>query len=569
MENNTKFCSTCGKQIPADAQFCTVCGAPQTTVQSVETATEESAPAAEAAPAQETSSKGSANSFLSKILSPLIVATIALIMMICAFLPIFKVTTGDDKEDPSYKVSAMNVASFMLDSFKSLSDEDIADSNLYSKFEDKYVDFRDAMSDFDADDYDSYDELPGRVKRLYNDLFIIQARMQLQSEETKTTLALVVAGLVALLYVAASVAFFVFALIKLIPALTTKEDGEAAAGGLPQNKLNMIFLAVPALLALLYFSGSMAFATLGISSSNLGVSGAATFNFVVVFIAICASIAFDIIFDVKAFLKAVKENLMKLIGVGAALALSVAMLIALSSPVLSASVSAKFGGRNSEKKVNIPLDTSYFAGLGMTDEEREYADKAFDSNEDVKEYSVENLFDDFEDYTTTEIKNGKANSDNEYFVKRVSIYSGLYKVNFFFGFISLLYIAAFAFAAYGVWYNLVAVMNGKKSGPSFNLACAIVVAVAAFLALVFAVVFNGAVKGFGIRDYSLGLSFGAICAILFAVGAKVCNTVFGKLAAKADCEALAAEAAPAGEAPVAAPAEETPVSETSSEEENA
>ncbi len=533
MENNTKFCTSCGKQIPADAQFCSGCGAPQAVAeapQNAETVVAET-PVENYAPAAQTAPKGGVSVILTKILSPLIVASIALIMFITAFLPVIKISTGTDKSDSVYKIGAFNAVTFMFDSLKSVESEDLQDSLLYAKFEDNYELLYDEVKDLDIDDFDSYNELPARVKKLMNKTFILQTRMELQSEETKTNLSIVIAGLTALLYIVASVAFFAFALLNLVKALTANSD-EEAKGTIEQSKLNMLFFAIPMVLAITYFSGIMSLASIGMSNASMSLAGAASFTFVVVFLAFAASVALEIVFNLEKFISTVKEKLMKLIGVGAALVLSVALLIALSSPILTAAVSAKFGGRNSEKTVNIPLETSYFAGLGMTEDEKEYADERFERDEDVKSYAVENLFDDFEYYTTKQIKDGKANSDNLDFVNGVSVYAGIYKTNFIYGLIALLYIVAFALSAYGVWSSLVAIVNGKKIGPSLTLANAIVVAVAVVLALVFAMAVNGAVKGFEIDDYSLGLSFGAICALLFAAGAKACEVVLGKMEAK-------------------------------------
>lgn len=561
MDNNTKFCSNCGKQIPADAQFCAVCGAPQATVQSAENISAEEAPVAEAAPVTENAEgvKAFDKKLLSKILSPLIVAAIALVMLITAFLPIVKVNAGTDEDAPVYKVSALNTVTFMFDSFKSMSSEDIRDSKLYEKFEDQYENFYDEMKDLEAEDYDSYKELPGKIKNLYNKIFVTSTRMSLQSENYKTNLSLVVAGLAALLYVAASVAFFAFAVMNLLKAISANEEEEKKEA-FDQKKMNKLFLAIPMVLALAFFSGKMAFTTFGISEKLMSLSGAAVFTFIVVFLAFAASLALEIVFDVKKFVSEVKEKLVKLIGVAVPLILSVVILIALSSPVLSASVSAKFGGRSSEKKMNIPLETSYFAGLRMTESEKENADEKFDSEDEAKELAVKSLFSGFANYSVKDVKEGEANSKNASFVSNVSSYAGVYKLNFVYGLVAVLYIVAFALAAYGVWCGLVAVINGEKEALSLAKVNAAVVAVAIVVALVFAISVNGAVKGFGVKDYSIGLSFGAILTLLLALVAAVSDKLVAFVKVKA---------APAAEAPVAAPEEEAPASQTSSEEDNA
>lgn len=571
MDNNTKFCSTCGKQIPADAQFCTVCGAPQTTDQSVETAPEESAPAAEAAPAAENAEgvKAFDKKLLTKILSPLIVAAIALIMLITAFLPVVKVNAGTDEDAPVYKVSALNTVTFMFDSFKSMSSEDIRDSKLYEKFEEQYENFYDEMKDLGAEDYDSYKELPGKIKNLYNKIFVTSTRMSLQSENYKTNLSLVVAGLAALLYVVATVAFFAFAVMNLLKAVSANEEEEKKEA-FDQKKLNKLFLAIPMVLALAFFSGKMAFTTFGISERLMSLSGAAVFTFIVVFLAFAASLALEILFDVKKFVSVAKEKLVKLIGVAASLLLSVVILITLSSPVLSASVSAKFGGRSGEKKMNIPLETSYFASLRMTESEKEYAESKFDTEDEAKEIAVKSLFGGFASYSVKDVKEGEANSKNASFVSNVSSYAGIYKLNFIYGLVAVLYIVAFALAAHGVWCGLVALLNGEKESVSFAKVNVAVVAVAVIAALVFAISVNGAVKDFGVKDYSLGLSFGAILTLLLALVAAVSDKLVAFVKVKAAHAGEAPVAAPAEETPAEeTPAEETPVSETSSEEENA
>ena len=552
MENNTKFCSTCGKQIPAEAQFCPVCGAPQTTVQSAENAPAETAPAAEAAPAVENaeSVKSFDKKLLTKILSPLIVAAISFIMLITAFLPIVKVNAGTEKDDPVYKISALNTVTFMFDSFKSMPSEDLRDSKIYEKFEDQYEAFYDEMKDLEAEDYDSYKELPGRIKNLYNKIFITSTRMSLQSESYKTNLPLVVAGLASLIYVVASVAFFAFAVMNLLKAVSAKEEEEKKEV-FDQKKLNKLFLAIPMVLALAFFSGRIALAALGISGREISASGAATFTFIVVFFAIAASLAFEILLDVKKFVITVKEKLFKLIGVVVPLLLSVIILITLSSPILSASVSAKFGGRSSEKKMNIPLETSYFAGLRMTESEKDYAEERFDAEDEVKEAAVKSLFGGFASYSVKDVKDGEANSKNASFVSGVSDYAGVYKLNFLYGLIAILYVAAFAIAAYGVWSGLVTIINGEKEVNSLAKVNVVVIAVAAVIAIVFAISVNGAVKGFGVKDYSLGLSFGAICSLALAIVLAASDKIFALVEAKTAPEVAA------------------PVSETSSEEENA
>ena len=78
MENNIKFCTNCGKQIPADAKFCSVCGAAQVSVE------------AEAAPAkatEEMTPKAEKKSLLDALhipmgaVAPIIVAFLSFIML--------------------------------------------------------------------------------------------------------------------------------------------------------------------------------------------------------------------------------------------------------------------------------------------------------------------------------------------------------------------------------------------------------------------------------------------------------------------------------------------------------
>ena len=556
MENNFKFCSQCGKPLAPEAKFCASCGAAQSTNAApapeapapapeapayTYTAPANEAPAYQAEPAPEAPAKG--GNFLTRCLTPLIVASLAFIMLITAFCPILKIDKSEDWDlkGAYLKVSAFNATQLMLDSFKEVEDyQDLYDSALYEKYEEQYEKLYDRYEDEldEIDDVKNFNELPAGLRKAMNKITFMEMRLGHQISQEKTNIATIVSGLMGLAYIAISIAFFVVALIKLIKALTSKDEENDGS----QAKVNRLFLAVPMVLAFAFFAFKMSLCAYGLSAAKVSVAGGAAFTFVIVALAVSASVVLGIVLNLSEAVAKIKANLMKLIGAGVSLLLSVLILFALSAPVLNATVTAEFDGRSKKTDAKISVDSSFFAGLQLTEEQKEYADEMADLDHDDAEYYVEDAFEEFEDYSVSEIKKGEADYENRNFIGTVAIIGGLYKANVIFGLISVLYLVAFAFALVSLWNTLSSIVNEKAVGKSFAVANIAIIGTALILAFAFMFVINGAVEKYGVSGYSLGIGFGIIAALLLAIGAKVAPSILFKGQAPAPVAPEAPEA---------------------------
>lgn len=564
MENNIKFCTQCGQQLSADAMFCTKCGAAQSKVDAAPTAQPEPQPVAQptAQPATQPAAQSAAApnekkglSIPTKAIQPLIAAAVALLMLIMAFLPIANMKTSYyGVDEVKIGVSAADSVTFMFDSFKSLDAKDLADSPLADKAEDIIED----MSDLE-EDADSFDELSPAAKKLVKQVLIITYRAQLQSEDTKSGLHFVIAGLSALLYIAAAVALFIISLFKLLRAfdLTEKLKLNSLKLDLPKGIVNMIFFAVPMLLALTYYSVA------SIMGGDMSTSGGAVFTFILAALVLAAHIAVEFLVDKGAFIAAVKENMKKLISVGASLVLAIALLVSLSAPVLTANARLKVGKKASKYDAEFDVDKDYFASLNITEDQIESHEESreeyeeqyeeykeqYDKNKDwygddysfdydtYEEYvakKLQNYTDrEYTYYTKSDVEEGKADYINTSLMNEIIMYDELYGMQSIYRFIPTLYIAAAMVALFVIWNNLVAIVNGKKNNkiPSkiVSIAGAAIVAIAVIIALIFASKISGAVKTYEVDNYSIGLSLGAIFAIVFAAGAVALEYMLPKL----------------------------------------
>ena len=512
----------CGTQLPTSARFCSSCGRMQenNVAQDVtETATRVEEPVARqpepsvnAEPIYQPIDRAPVNyaNFYApkkekKPLNPEIkrsifkycksgiVMAIAVVMLIMALLPTVKfdledysIGVGTDF-DAEIELSPIDTVVLAVDSFSSLSDEELQDDDLFQEMlsivkRGKYVD--------DDDEMDR--------------LMFLALRLAARSEQMNPAPAIYICAVLAILYLLAAVALFVFALLNLLCAV-----GVIKRYGF--GKITATLAALVPALALLHYI--CAFVEYGYGAETSLAGG--------LIVSIIFALLYPIANWVAAILlgeKTVRFSTMRVVSFSASLLL----VIMLFTPVISSNITAVFQGRSTEAEADIGVDVSFFSTLIIDEATDDEYDEFSHGTKEEKSKAIGEAKGEFKNLTVVEVDDGDsmALEANENLLHVLGASRGLHNYGWLYSLIGVAYVLIGALACVIMWLNLSYYNGGAYSRAAVIVAkilAAVFAVVALALVITYMVFINSYIEKYELSGYSLGISAGIVFMIIFAI----------------------------------------------------
>ena len=402
MKDKKMFCENCGAEISTTAKFCMRCGCKivLSDVKEPLSAKAEDADACEKKPVKEKTERKPffAPGELRKFVRSGVAFLLSLVIVAFSFLPIlsYKVEweRGETSDVYSCSYSALDYIVFLVDSFYEYDEEDIAESGLYDEFKN----LQEELQDMDLEDEEHLNKDQKRLLRNYS---LCYTRLLLRSEETTVSVSVAMAAAFSLLYIVFSLVLFAVATYNLIVCFLRKREAYA--------RLVKMVSFVPFLTLLVHFAAKIAQISPLVQDAKCTMGSGHG-----MIIVSCAGILLAIVERVVFNYKRISGRRMVVNSISVALAaITVCMIFA---PVLSASVTAAFRGKNTLREVTVTLDADSLLAVEMSKEDLyDKLDYIGSSKSEKREY-LEGLSERFSDFSVSEMREGAADESMSSFL---------------------------------------------------------------------------------------------------------------------------------------------------------
>lgn len=561
----TKFCINCGNGLPAEAKFCSACGAPQAEQEAAPVQAESAAMAnapvqeavaapvyaapvsAPAAPKKKKKMCKEKKSWIIKLIRNSLITAISLVMLIMAFLPIVSFDVKDsldavgmdsllskiDNDDEIYfNMNAFDFAAILFDTMKSYDEDDLYDSNLKDKLSDVMDELEDEI------DYDD-EEISDKGIRLLDKAFTLTLRYLCQSEEVSVTPAIVVLPVMAIVYILVALAAFVLSVLNLLSCFAF---GKKFADNRIFKALVSLIAIVPVVVYALFYVSTACF-------SPVGMSGALVTMLVMSVVAIALLIVYSIIFE---------KHEAKLKPVARIVACAVAALVIglTFAPFANSNIKSEFKNTSSKKEVSISVGANDFDSFIITESMDESLESMVDMSKSETKNELESAFDYFSYFTTKQIKNGMADSVNLQLIMMLFATEGAYVILPIFTALPILNLLVLIFAGLILWQNIkyfILREYSKKVVKTSKILAAVFAAIALALVVVFVAMLAYFTSEYGPKNYSVSVGAGFIVMLVSVIAMVCCPFKFGN---KTETPVYAYAAPVANEAAASAPVAE-------------
>lgn len=520
-----KFCTNCGAQLSSDAKFCYNCGKQQDLVESSEISVEnqqvlESQPVKEPIETpiyNETNEYckqnqnncknksfksilkgGSVIDFIRKCLF----TVLALVMFGLSFAPVYSYNFVYNKNDVKISYTAIDGITFMFDSFKSLTTEDLQDSDLAIEIEDLIKEMAEEI--FKNGEISSYGE------NLLNQLCIKEIRLKLQEDTFNTMSIIVINGIFSLGYILLTASFLVLAVLDLLK-------------GNKNKYVSVLAVTSFAFSIILYSTYSFMLKLINASSSTLDSSiGGGTLATLII-----SGIIFVAI-SVMRYIANKGKGLQKvnIIPRIVAIALSILVITLSFSSVYSVGVRTLFSERETKTEVSIKVDATLFTDFEITENEDAIESLKALSKASKQEY-FENLFNDYGDYTVREVKNGDCDAMTNNIIYLLAASKLVVGVAQVFAIVPILFLLGLIFAAMVLSQNILYFMNGAYNEKFVRTSktLSLVFALLGFImSVLFLIIVNNFVSMYMPKGFTVSLASGVILLLVFAIANVICST---------------------------------------------
>lgn len=508
----SKFCIYCGEQLAVDANFCSSCGkkqviatdSPSENTESAYIATETiDAPTSEifshpteptSTPCDDAPKKAKKKFSVTAIIRNSILLAVAIILFAMSFAPIIKL---EDKEySVEMSITAIDEIGFLFDSMKMLDEEDLKDSVLYEQIED----LRDKL----LDEIEENGETTEKATRLISKITLLLYRLGLQSEDYKTSLTEVLPAVVSLVYMLLTLAFLVFASLNFATSFNCLANAKEKL-----YSYTIKFLAaIPGFVLVLY---STIFLFMG--NKFAFMAWGATASLVISLLTI-------ITITVLAFIFKWHKNKFNIPLRAIAAVASILVICMTLTPFMISSIKGTFDGRSSKSTAEIPVYSSFFDEFKFTEDDWEYIEELRDYKNAVIIDEIDDMFEEFEDYSKSEINNGAADYYNATFIKTNLVIDTADFALEAMAFIPFFYFAAAIFASMILQQTLRCFMDGTYSYAQILVGkIAGLVTACVTLGLIIAT-FAGvalALQSYAPSAYGIAFGAGTVFLVIFAI----------------------------------------------------
>ena len=516
-----KFCTQCGYPLVKNARFCGECGAGIESAKelSLDATADDCVHTVAKAPVPKKARAKKHSGFLTHLITQSLALTLAIFTLTMAFMPLVSLPLDDIMEsaglgdemfdDADFRLNLFQMTALFIDSFYSLSDEELQDTKIYEEFESSIEQL------FKVSDKE-YEDLSRKERQAIDNLIFSSLRLSLRSDLTVAAPAFYVSFICAFLYICFVLAFFVLALLSFL--------GVFGISKLSSKKIKRalyILLSILPLAALLTF-------------------GALSFGFGQ-YIEITAALLLPILFSLPIILwicisriifDKVRYTASTLVRRGFALALSMVVFFLAFAPVVNCRYTGVFSDSAKERHMTV---TMYAADFGCFI----YTDKVIDELNEVhdltKEETVEDLEIILENIYLLNHRDGDsyaAITSNTDMASHLLAATGLHKFAFLLTLIPVMLLGMMLFALLIIQANLSFFMYGANDAKKAFLSKMMMLSFAA-LSLILVVAFLVAIsltyKHYLNAQYRTVISAGFVILMIFNIAA-VCIPV-GKFTA--------------------------------------
>ncbi len=459
---------------------------------------------------------------VSEILKRSLCLFVALLFLISAFTPIVYSPVGEKKDEAKVKISSADIIELAVASFNSYSDDELTSSKLYKNFDKatrKLAEYL-MLEEFDPSSDLDYEDLSSEGRRLFKDAYIAGMKCQLASEYSVTSPALIIAAIVAMLYMLVCVGAFLLALISFIGGFVS---ALRKCDRLFRYTVKLVLLcAVGSFAALIAFSGALG--TLGMDE-NVRLAGFALMG-VVATLALCVAL-----WIIRRVTGDERFNIATAIKRAVCLVVCFAAIMLCFAPLYKSSVKTEFGGSSKKSTTSFYYNYADFSYLMHDDEidkikdDRDYL-KELDT-EDQKQAKIDHmkmLFEQFSSFTLDDVKDGAADSaDKEMHsaLMTVSKSNSAYRVANLFTAVEITTVFAAVMLALAMYESLKYFAIGRTRRNLYRVyaACgAICALITVLLAVVYMVMLCGGLD-YAPKGYSLTVAVGGIFFAVASVAA--------------------------------------------------
>lgn len=395
-------------------------------------------------------------SFALSIVQRSLILAMAVFMVIAAFLPITKMEMSDVVDGLDVEVSFTPLDSLVMlgNSLYSI-DEEEQEELLLEVTED----LQDYFVDWEIGD--DMDEISSYVKKYVS--------IMIRSEDFSPDIGLIAAAVLSFMQIGLSVTLLVFAALSFAALFTDKV-----------RSFHSLSFLLMGLCAVLTFANAIAFKYM------LGIGGITN----ILAAPICVFVFMLLILTTFFILRLVigKEKIAAgaVVKYSLSLVFAFALLFSAFAPIINTEVRANFKKENSVRRESSALSASLFAGLGLSEAEREEMEARHDDNTNYT--YAEDCFAALENYTKRQFAKGDAEISNQLVFASLFLGWGVYDYSLFFalGAVSILLLVIATLLL--VWQSGYELATGKRLSLAISLSAKIVAVVMAAATLVLVII---------------------------------------------------------------------------------
>ncbi len=394
--------------------------------------------------------------FALSIVQRSLILAMAVFMVIAAFLPLTKMDMSNVIEGLDIEVSFTPLDSLVMlgNSFYSLDEEEQQELllEITEELQDYFVDWEIG---------DDMDEISGYVKKY--------VAIMLRSEDFSPDIGLISAAVLSFMQIAFSITVLVFAALSFAALFTHKV-----------KSFHSLSFLLMGLCAILTFANAVAFKYM------LGIGGITSILAAPILVLVLMLLIFTVFFVLRLAVGKEKIAGGAIVKYSLSFVFAFALLFSAFAPIINTEVKANFKKENNAKRESSALSVSLFAGLGLSEAEREEMEARHD--DDTNYAYAQDCFAAFEDYTKRQFAKGDAEIANLMVFASLFLGWGAYDYSMLFALGTVAVLLLVMGALLLIWQSGHELATGQRLSLAISLSAKIVAAVMAAVALVLIII---------------------------------------------------------------------------------
>lgn len=514
-----KACINCNRELAEDAVVCAHCGFSQEENVTVELQNDVIAEPQNdviAEPQQKVAVKPKKKLPLISLIRNSIILAVAVLLVVCSFMPITKFNAEElgasslieimmgidiesEIEDIDFELNTVKLTVLLFDSFKSLDEKSVLESDVYEKL----LDVADELKEIDVEEVS---EMSKKEKRVFNKALYVTMRLMFQSEDVGFQSSLLLSVIAGWGFIAFAIGFFVVALLNLLSTLDIFKKG---AKGLHKWTLGLL-CASPMAVLITYYTAYIFLET--------KISAIAVWSLVLSGLTVALTMVLRYIFSSR-------EKALVIIPRAIAIGLSVIVVCLAFAPIFKTTLEARFEGRQKDSEIDIKHNAAFFTNFSLSEAMKEEFEELRPTTKNEKQDYFDRQFAIFGGMTKKEAKGNLGNSVDASILVQLLAVKTEPAVSVIFSFAYIPFIIMVVGALLVLWQSLYSFASGKYSKAvvmTGKLMSALGCVAGLAFTIVFLVIMAPFIDTYVIADYGISISAGIIFMLIFAVGSVFC-----------------------------------------------